>query len=295
MITIGVDVGGTKIAAVATVRTGEVCAQIQHPTEAAQLVDGIAAAIWAAVRASKRPIDNVVAIGIGIPGMVDRADGTVALASNLGIEQPLPLVALLSAEFSGPIVIENDARLAALGVSHHLQLPNVAYISIGTGIAAGLVTNGDLQRGRHGMAGEIGHMMIDNDGTLLEQRVAGPAIVAQARAKRLDVQHAGDVYQLAAAGNLAAQQIVADVSQLIARAIQWLIMMVDVERVVIGGGVTRSGQLFFNPILTALAQLRAQSTLNAQMLPEEKLLLLPHHLNAGLCGAAHLAWQHVDS
>ena len=295
MIVVGVDVGGTKIAAVAATQAGDVCGQVEYPTEAARLVDGIAEAIRAAVRASGRAIDEVVAIGIGIPGMVDRAAGTVVLASNLEIDRPLPLVDLLSAEFSCPIVIENDARLAALGVSHHLKLSNVAYISIGTGIAAGIVTNGELQRGRHGMAGEIGHMLIDNDGTLLEQRVAGPAIVAQARAAQLDVQHAGDVYQLAAAGNAAAQQLVVEVSQQIARAIQWLIMIVDVERVVIGGGLTRSGQLFFDPILESIAQLRAQSTLNAHMLPDEKLLLLPSDFNAGLCGAAHLAWQHADS
>ncbi|MGB1252196.1 MAG: ROK family protein, partial [Candidatus Promineifilaceae bacterium] len=127
--------------------------------------------------------------------------------------------------------------------------------------------------------------------TLLEQRISGPAIVAQARDKQLAVAQAGDVYHLALAGNLVAKQIIKRVSTQIGQAIQWLFMMYDVEKVVLGGGVTRVGDAFLAPILTTLARLRTQSLLNQKLLLDNNLMLAPSGFNAGLNGAVQLAMK----
>ena len=288
---IGVDVGGTKIAILVTTDLGQPVAELRRPTQTENLIVCLIQAIWDAIAKAETAVADIRAIGIGIPGMVNREGGTVELAVNLQIVQPLRLVEQLSAEFNLPIILENDARLAALGVYQQLRLPNFAYLNIGTGVAAGIIRDSQLWRGRNGMAGEVGQLVLDETGTILEQLVSGPAIIRQAQAKSLAVEQAGDVYRLAIAGNRDAQQVVVEASIRISRIIQWLIMTYDVERIVLGGGVTRIGDAFLRPILTELANLRAYSALNHKMLPDEIVQLLPHSVNVGLHGAIFLAQQ----
>lgn len=207
-------------------------------------------------------------------------------------------------------MLENDVRTAAIGAFDHLRrtkpVQSMVYVSIGTGIAAGVILNGRLHRGHNGMAGEIGHMTVEPNGALcncglrgcLETIVAGPAIVRhmvntepESRAK---IHNAGDVYEAAARGSAAAQAVVQHVSRSLSWAIQWLIMTYDVEKVVLGGGVTRSGDALLGPILRELATLRQQSTLAAELLLDQKLYLIPLNYNPGLWGAVHLAQQTVS-
>jgi glucokinase len=287
---IGVDIGGTKTA-VMVAADGDVLTTLVQPTDVGQLVEGVKRTIEAAVETVGRKLADIQAIGIGIPGMVNRASGTVELATNLQILQPLPLAGVLSAEFNCPVLLENDVRIAALGVYATLRVANLAYLSIGTGVAAGIILDGKLWRGSHGMAGEVGHLTVDAAGTIFEQLVAGPAIIKQARAFGLSAKRASDVFRLAEAGEAEADLIVEQVCAEIGRMIQWLIMSYDVEKVVLGGGVAQIGDSFLQPVLGELARLRSQSTLNARMLPDSKVALLPKAFNAGLHGAVALAQE----
>ena len=97
------------------------------------------------------------------------------------------------------------------------------------------------------------------------------------------------VYRAAQAGDPQAQALLAYSSALLGRALQWLVMTYDVEKIVLGGGVTGAGAAFLNPVYEALAQLRLQSALAASMLPDAKIVLLPAEYNAGLWGALRLA------
>ena len=306
---VGLDVGGTKTAALLVNASGHVVGQTTVPTHTAnpdELLATISRAIHAVLAQGQATPQHIQRIGLGVPGQVDPATGIVHLAVNLNL-QTYPLGPTLSARFKTDTFLENDVRTAAIGAFNYMQqmepVQSLAYLSIGTGIAAGVILNGRLHRGHNGMAGEIGHMIADPNGDLcncglhgcLETVVAGPAIIRQLLAAEpsaeAHIQTAGDVYRAAAEGDPAAQRVVQRVSQHLSQAIQWLIMTYDVEKVVLGGGVTRSGDAFLAPILAELAALRQQSPLANSMLPAEKVHLMPADYNPGLWGAVHLAKQ----
>lgn len=306
-VRIGLDIGGTKTAARAVAGDGHILAEVVRPTDVSRpdcLVAGIVHTVDAALAAAGVARADLVAAGVGVPGQVDPADGTVRLAVNLNLREPYPLRDALQTALGVPVTLENDVRAAAWGAFNRLgaerPLASLAYLSIGTGIAAGIVLDGRLYRGAAGMAGEIGHIPLDATGPrcscgsygCLEVFAAGPAIAAQAAgvlsgadSRPLD---AGEVYALSAQGNPAARQLVARAASYLARAIYLLVMTCDVERVALGGGVTRAGAAFECPLRDALAALRDASPLAAMMLPENKVAVLPADFSAGLTGAVLL-------
>ncbi|GJM40545.1 MAG: NagC family transcriptional regulator [Ardenticatenaceae bacterium] len=309
---VGLDVGGTKTAVLVVNAAGYVQSQAVVPTRTAHpdaLLDTINRAIQVALTAAKATPARIRSIGLGIPGQVNPATGIVKMAVNLNL-QSYSLGAAISNQFNVPALIENDARTATVGAFNYLRqtepIQSMAYLSVGTGLSAGVILNGHLYRGHNGMAGEIGHMPILQDGEIckcglhgcLETIVSGPAIVRQMAATlpsaQTSFQNAGNVYEEAAQGNTAAQAVIQYVSQHLSRAIQWLILTYDVEKIVLGGGVTRSGAKFLAPILQELTILRQQSTLAAEMLQAEKLYLVSHKHNPGEWGAVHLAAQAVS-
>ncbi len=309
-LSVGLDVGGTKTAALLVDPTGSVLGQSTVPTHTTnpdELLATITGAIHAVLAEANATPQQIQSIGLGVPGQVNPATGVVKLAVNLNL-QKFPLGSTISARFKVSTFLENDVRTAAIGAFNYLRqnepVQSIAYVSIGTGIAAGVILNGRLHRGNNGMAGEIGHIMFEPHGHLcncglrgcLETIVAGPAIIRQMNATnpKSKIQSAGDVYEAAIQGSKAARTIVQHVSQHLSRVIQWLIMTYDVEKIVLGGGVTRSGDAFLAPILHELARLRQQSTLAADLLLDEKLYLIPPDYNPGVWGAVHLAGQTVS-
>ena len=307
---VGLDVGGTKTAVLLADPSGCVLGQAVVPTRSAnpdELLDTITRAIHAVLAEANATPQQIQSIGLGVPGQVDPTTGIVKLAVNLNL-QAFPLGPTLAARFKAPAFLENDVRTAAIGAFDYLRqtepVQSMAYLSIGTGLAAGVILHGRLYRGHNGMAGEIGHMIAEPDGRLcncglhgcLETIVAGPAILRQMHDAdpTTNGENAGDVYETAVQGNPAAQRVVQRVSQHLSRAVQWLIMTYDVEKIVLGGGVTRSGDAFLAPILHELARLRQQSTLAAELLLDEKLRLIPPDYNPGVWGAVHLANQTVE-
>ncbi len=285
---VGIDIGGTKTAVM--VVNGKEMSTLIRPTTTQNLVADLHALIREATNGRK-----IQAIGIGIPGMVNRESGTVELASNLNILEPLALGELISAEFQTPALLENDVRIASLAVHAKYGVPNIAYLSIGTGVSAGIILDGKLWRGANGMAGEVGHLTVDADGTVFEQLVAGPAIARQAVEAGLRETTASDLFRVADEGNPEAQAIVERVCGEIGRMVQWLILTYDVEKVILGGGVAQIGAPFANHIFKAIAQVRLQSQLNYKMLPDDKIAVLPQGFNAGLYGAIELARSSVQT
>lgn len=286
---VGVDIGGTKIAVLVADQSGNEVASIVRPTNLDRLLDGVSEAIDVALDDAGPHQSDLAGIGVGIPGQVNHLAGEVGIALNLNISRPIPLGPLLSSRFGVPVRLENDVRLAALGASRHLQLDNLAYLNLGTGVSAGIILNGQLHRGLHGVAGEIGYVQAKPDGTIYENLISGTAITQQAQAAGLDVAHAGEVYQLAHARDAAAQGLIDDVSQHIALMIQLLLYAYDVGQVVIGGGVVASGLLVLEPVLDQLARLRMLNPLNDAMLTPGRVRLLEPGVNAGLLGGLVLA------
>jgi glucokinase len=309
---VGVDVGGTKVAVLVVNGDEQVRSQATMPTvlgDNESTLSGIVAAIRHGLDAAGAQISQVAAIGMGVPGRVDASTGVVRNAVNLGWHE-LSVGEYISAQLDVPCVLENDVRLAAIGTQRYLGRAaprDMVYVSVGTGIAAGLVLDGKLYRGAHGMAGEIGHMVIEPDGPrcacgaygCLEVFAAGPAIArlgeeaAQGPEETLLWDYAPItaqvVYEAARAGDRVAQAVTRTVGRYLALAVQHMVMAYDVECLVFGGGVSREGDAFLQPILHEVERLRQDSALAREMLQPGMVRLLPPDYDAGAWGAVVLA------
>lgn len=302
---LGLDIGGTKIAGLLadshdqTLAFATAATPNDDPTRLVQAASMLIADLLA--QANLTAVD-LSAVGVGIPGRVDTETGAVATAVNLNLDH-YPLGAALADRIGVPVVVENDVRAAAVGAYHHLfpedPTRSLAYLNLGTGVSAGLVLNGRLYRGRHGMAGEIGHIIIEPGGKqcncgqygCLETVIAGPALgeLATAVLASTTPLSPAALYHAAANGDITAVAHLKHITQTVAFAIQWLALTYDVDQIVLGGGVTHIGAPFLDPVLAALDQLRIDSPLLQTMLPSGMVQVLPASLNAGIWGAIRLA------
>lgn len=307
----GVDVGGTKVAVIVVAADGTTLARAVRPMRTRSAPDGIEQivnTIRAALDAAGTAVGDLLAIGVGVPGRVE-PDGVVRLAANLGWHD-IPLAARLSAEFGVPCAVGNDVRAAASGLLDHEVaggIRNLAYVAVGTGIGAGLVLDGRLRLGSRGMAGEIGHVVVEPDGVTcscgqrgcLETVASGPAIARRAAEaiaagsssvlRDVVPLSAKAVYEAAGAGDPLACAIVEEAGRVLARAIVGLVLTCDLELVLLGGGVAGAGSAFLDPILNHLAELRAGSPIVAEMVPAGTIRSLPAVFDAVAWGGVALA------
>jgi glucokinase len=293
----GIDIGGTKIATLIVDADGAVLGRATHASSVGDqggAVPAIVACLDQALADAELTRDDLVAVGVGVPGRVDPERGHVTLAVNLGWTD-FALRDALAIEIGRPVVIENDVRAAAIGLHERGVVgttTDLAYLAVGTGIAAGVVIDGRLHRGARGLAGEIGHAIVDTDGPrcvcgqqgCLEAFASGPSI-----ARRADQASAKEVYEAAAAGDQAATDLIDDVGRRLAWAIHTLVMTYDVQRVVVGGGVSHAGSSFEAPLRRELERLRAASVMAAELLPPDIVDVLPPDSEAGAWGAVAVA------
>ena len=313
---VGVDIGGTTVDTLLVDSSFTPHCTLTFPTvltSPMETLAGIQRAIEETLQTVAADIADVHAIGLGVPGQVDPAQGMVNLAVNLHWDH-FPAGELLTDRFHVPCFLENDVRAAALGVYRFLnpeQVQNIAYVSIGTGVSAGLILQGQLYRGVHGMAGEFGHIIAEPNGPrcncgaygCLETFIAGPALArlgrqaAHTAAQTLLQQYptitAKEVYAAAQAGDTAALHIVEQAGVYLGRALQQLIMFYDVERIVLGGGVTRAGAAFLQPILQEWERQCIASPLAQALLRPTLLHLVAPEQRIGPWGAVAVAEQGV--
>ncbi len=296
---LGIDIGGTKTAAVAIGADGELSDQVRMPTGF-----GADAVVETAVRTVRRMgeltgagIGGFESIGIGIPGAVDNGSGRVAHAVNLGLEG-LDLGPRLADEFRVRVRVENDVKAAALGAHHllgvadGLRARSMAYLNLGTGLAAGLVLDGRLLRGGHGVAGEIGHIPVDPAGEpcacgqrgCLETVASGSAV---ARLWPTDSPHpAPDLFDAAERGD--ARAIAARDTFLagVASAVRILVLTSDMDTVVIGGGLSALGDRLLVGVRGILSQWAASSPFLASLDLQDRVQVIPFGFPAAAVGAA---------
>jgi glucokinase len=257
-VRIGLDIGGTKTAALIVDAAGSVLHEFTLPTgygADAVIETAVDAVIELARLASVKPI-SFTSIGVGIPGIVDNATGMVSHAVNLGL-QDFDLAGNLEKRLGIAVHIENDVNAAAIGIFHLMGRPAVnslAFLNLGTGLAAGLVLDGSLWRGSRGAAGEIGHIPIDQSGPLcacgqrgcLELMASGSGV-----ARQWPTEHSSPVealYAAALANDEKALEVWSRLVRNIAAAVRILVLTIDVEVIVIGGGISTLGE----PLLIAV-------------------------------------------
>jgi predicted NBD/HSP70 family sugar kinase len=208
----------------------------------------------------------VVWAGIGIPGPVDRTRGTVGSATILPGWLGLQIANELEGLLGVPVEIENDANCGALAEmtwGAGRDTANFAYIKCATGIGAGLVIDGRLLRGASGTAGEIGHTTLDESGALcycgnrgcLETVASGPAIL---RLVGTNITLAG-VIALASEGDVRCRRALSDAGREIGIAVAGLCNLMNPERVVIGGVLSRAGDLVLDPIRESIRRYSVQA------------------------------------
>ena len=223
-------------------------------------------------------VGGLARVAVGIPGHVDVRRGVVAAAVNLGITEPVPLAALLSARLGVPVHVENDVNAAALGLFAHLGLErsaSLAYVNVGTGIAAGFVLAGRLWRGVTGSAGEIGHLPMRPGGPLCPCGQTGCAeAIGSGRAVADDAARRDDVIGVTA------------------WTVQLCVMTLDVDVVAVGGGMTNSGDDFRRALTDELSARAAASTMLTSVGLPHRLVLAPMGVPFGSLGAVLASSEH---
>jgi len=210
--------------------------------------------------------EQVTQVTVGSPGVMDPSRGRMVLAANLPGWERQGIVEAIRTEFATAVQIENDVNLAALGElwkGHGRSCDQFAYLWIGTGVGLGLVIDGRLYRGAHGLAGEIGHLPIGLDGASPGRPdpggPGGPGWFASAAVADAIVRLASSrgmagpltlrsVFSLARKGDPLAREVVEVEAKLLARAVSTIAAVMDPEMVILGGGVGHNGDLLLEPI-----------------------------------------------
>ena len=257
---------------------------------------------------------RLAAIGVSFGGPVDATRGLVRLSHHVPGWEEVPLRDQLQAEFGVPAAVDNDANVAALGewrFGAGQGAESLLYVTISTGIGGGWVLGGRIWGGVDGMAGEIGHMIVRPGGALcdcgrrgcLEAEACGRAIAAKTRERlrdegrmtkdegarllaavggRVEAVTAQLVAQAAEAGDTLAQAILDDAARMLGLGLSAAISLLNPERVVLGGGVTKSGERWWQIV---------RATARDHVLPQARVDIVPAALgdDAPLWGAAALA------
>jgi len=309
-LVIGVDIGGTKLAAGVVDERLQIHQRLQRSMRGQvtpALLDTIAAAVQELVNTTQ---GEIAAVGFGIPSLIDRRSGTSVVAVNLPLTD-IRFGALMAERLDLPVFVDNDGNVAALaehragaavGVDHMLL------IGLGTGIAGGLILNGELYRGWIGSGAELGHMVIDINGPrcqgncpnhgCFEAMASGTALAREARliasvqpesalgrAVRDGREIDGPlVTELAHDGDTAAREVIQLIGERLGVAIASYVNIFNPEMVIVGGGVMGAGEMLLEP---------ARAEVGKRALPPSRdvvrIVAAEFGAEAGMVGAAALA------
>jgi glucokinase len=297
MLTIGVDIGGTKVAAGVVDEDGKILAQALRPTPADR-PDLVAETVADVVRelSQERQIE---AVGVGAAGFVDETRSIVRFAPNLAWREE-PLQKKITNLVGLPVIVENDANAMAWAESKFgagRDQDHIVCITVGTGIGGGLILEGQLYRGRWGMGAELGHMQVVPEGKKCgcgnlgcwEQYASGNSLVAQAREIAAAEPSRAQILLGLAGGTIegeeACLEAFASLAEWLGQGMADLAAILDPGCFIVGGGVSRASDLFLD---------RARESFERRLTgrghrPFADVRLAELGASAGLVGAADLA------
>jgi glucokinase len=308
---ISVDIGGTQIRAALTDYEGTIIHRVARPTLAQEGPEPVIERIKEAIRqAAGQYLNDAQAIGIASAGPLDPWKGVIIKAPNVPGWEQVPLKAILEEEFDLPVHIGNDANLAALAEQRFgagKGTRDLIYITHSTGIGGGIIIDGRMLLGSKGLGAEVGHITLDIDGPrcgcgsigCLEAMAAGPAIARNAiqaieagRETIISDLVDGDLSQITAKevneaaqqGDLLGIELIRQAGELVGIGLVSLVHLFNPEIIVIGGGVSKAGELLFAPI---------RETVRARCMAEDywrDMAIVPAALgdDVGLMGALAL-------
>jgi len=312
-LTIGIDIGGTSIK-IGLVRGRRILVRRSLPTAQFRtpqaLQDGLVDSVRVIRHKASRPIAG---IGIGVPGLVRYPQGIVRTCANIPGWKDIPLRALLQKRLRLPVRVDNDVNVMTLAEWKHgagQGTRNLICITLGTGVGGGLVLDGRLYRGWGGAAGEIGHMPLGEKGrrcscggkACLERQVGNSEILdwvrhqlksgTKSRIRRLVGNRLGLITpelidQAAALGDPLAQRTWERVGQKIGIILAGVVNLLNPERIVVGGGISKAGRWLFKPMRESLQQRKMAGIPSVPIVPARL------GSDAGVIGAALLAQDKV--
>ena len=304
-VVVGVDIGATHAQAVLADLSGAVLASAGAELDVAsgpeRVLGWVTDTVDQLLTEDRRDLSHLAAIGIGLPGPVEHSTGRPINPPIMPGWDRYDVPGHVQRRFPVPVLIDNDVNIMALG-EQQAQWPSVTdlvFIKVATGIGAGIISGGTLQRGAQGTAGDLGHVRVTRaDGLVcrcgnegcLEALAAAPALAARLREAGAEVADGSEVVDLVRAGDLVAVQAVREAGRDIGEVVATLVNLINPSVVVIGGRLAAAGE-------SLLAGIREVVYRRSLPLATEHLRIVSSVVGerAGSLGAAALAIGHVLS
>lgn len=308
---IGIDLGGTNIAAGLVSEDGKILCQASTPTlnkrEAIEIVKDMAMLIEKIAKDYGIAVSDIKGVGVGSPGSVDYDNGVVVYANNLKMDM-FPLADELKKLTGLPVSIDNDANCAALGeyVVYEDKVKDFILVTLGTGVGGGIILNRKMLHGFNGAGGEVGHIVIETNGEectcgrkgCWESYASVTALISQTKkameknpdslmhefAKKEGAVTGRTSFDAAKAGDKAAQEVVSQYAIYVAEGITNLENIFQPEMICIGGGISREGEYLVGPIREFVKKYGYNRNMERTEIVTAKLFN-----DAGIIGAAMLA------
>ncbi|MDI6816214.1 MAG: ROK family protein [Actinomycetota bacterium] len=315
-VAIGVDIGGTKIAAATVDRQGNIVSShtISTPLQSSEAAVDAIAQLIETIKTASSGIVEVVGVGIAVAGTVDWAHGAIVQSPNLPFND-IKLCAIIEKSCGLPTVLDNDANLATFGEKRYgiaRDANHIVGLTLGTGIGSGIICDGRLYRGATGSAAELGHMVITAEGPrctcgsygCFEEMASGRALVRLAKERvaldgggLIGEMTGGDpervtgpmVTEAARQGDAAANEVFAAVGFWLGIGINNVINIFNPEIVVIDGGMADAGELVLAPARAVVAERTLHPNKDVAKIVRGQL-----GNQAGMLGAAALVFESFD-
>jgi glucokinase len=310
---VGIDLGGTQLRVAVADDHGRLRTVVRQPTQAGRgrehVIDRIVAAVAEALQKEGTSPRRIRALGIGLPGPVDPAAGLVISPANLPGFRNVPLNRILTRATGIPSFLHHDAHLAALGEHRRgaaRGASELIYVTVSTGIGAGLLLRGELYAGARGIAGEVGHIVVQRGGPLcrcgnhgcVEAVASGTGIAHAARVAAprtpgsalhgIEKPTPEEVVRAARAGDALANSILETAGAYLGIALGTLVNLFNPQLIVLGGSVLQAGRPLLQPM-------RKSMTASSWKAARHGLRIVPPALagDAGLIGAVEFARLHA--
>lgn len=298
---IGIDIGGTSVKCVLMDQLGTIEKKWSIPTNISEKGKYIPREICSSIRSSIKNsiLTEIVGIGIGVPGSISADGGTVVQAVNLDWKE-LPLKKIIETELGIDVQLLNDANAAALGElwkGASQGKSNLLFVTLGTGVGGGIVLNSNVINGCHSAGGEIGHIPVHSSENrlcgcggrnYLETFASANGLILSMRQKLESVEETWTeitppiIFKKAAQNNKYAKDVLEAFIDILAQGLAGIMNTIDVEEIIIGGGVSEAGEQLLNPLkekmdIYIFPQIREHYSLKKALLGNE----------AGMYGAVY--------
>ena len=295
----GVDLGGTKIYSLVATPSGEVLGEDRRPTEAPQgrdaVIDRMAGSIRSSLEQAGLATDGIQGVGISAPGPCDPERGVVTRAPNLLGWEEVHVTQAISDRLGAPSLLEHDAAAACYGEFRFgaaQGFRHIVYVTLSTGIGGGIMVDGRVYHGASGAAGEVGHLIVDEDGPLcncgnrgcVEALGSGLAIAREAAAAleagrsphlaeaiRGRVPTAQLVHEAALRADPVSRQIIERAGHYAGLGLAAVLNFFNPEALILGGGLLNMGDLYLGPALRAAREGTFDQVLSDVTIAQAKL------------------------